>query len=205
MFTPRRALVASLAGGVLVLSGCSSVDSGQAAVSDTFRISQAKVDAQASEVATGMGEPPAVPPPGLASAITQRLVQHALVEAQADKVGVSLTAAEVEQGMKDLTDAQGGHDQLIQAALQAGIPESQLTSVVRTNLLLTRMSTAAGGTSDDQATSADVQQQIVDLSEALDVRVSPRYGTWDSATLSIVSGSPVVAPSTGSGSGAADQ
>ncbi len=90
--------------------------------------------------------------------------------------------------MAELTEAQGGHDQLVQAALQAGIPESALPDVVRTNLLVARLSGSAG----DQQGAPTVQQQISELSEALSVEVAPRYGTWDDATLSIVTGSPVV-------------
>jgi hypothetical protein len=182
---PSRALVVALAGGILALSGCSAADAGQAAVSDDFRISQATVDAQASEVADGLGDPPSQPPSGLAAAITQRLVQHALVQAKADDMGLTLSTAQIEQGMTDLTNAQGGHDQLIRAALQAGIPESALTSVVRTNLLIDMIS-------KNQAEAVPVLQQIADLSRAAHVEVSPRYGTWDDATLTIVPGSAVV-------------
>ena len=183
---PHRVLLA-LAGGVLALSGCSAVDAGQAAVSEAFRISQATVDAQASEVAVGLGQPASEPPAGLAAGITQRLVQNALLAVKAEELSYTPTPSELEQGMTELTEAQGGHDQLVQAALQAGIPESALPDVVRTNLLVARLS----GTAGDQG-AATVQQQISELSEALNVEVAPRYGTWDDATLSIVTGSPVV-------------
>lgn len=178
----RRALLVALGAGVLALSGCSTVDSGQAAVSDAFRISQATVDAQASEVSRGLNEPPSQPPAGLATAITQRLVQNALLQEKADELGLSLTSAQLEQGMAALTQAQGGHDQLIQAALQAGIPESALADVVRTNLIVEQLSQGDVGATE----------QIAALSEALHVEVSPRYGSWDDTTLSILPGSPVV-------------
>lgn len=180
---PRRALAAALAGGVLALSGCGTADAGQAAVSDAFRISQATVDAQTSEVASRLGEPASQPPDGLAAAITQRLVQNALVDVKAQELGITLTTTQLEAGLAALTQAQGGREQLVQAALQAGIPESAITDVVRTNLIVEQLA-QAGTTTPQQAISA--------LSEALHVAVAPRYGTWDDATLTIVAGSPVV-------------
>ena len=73
----RRTVVA-LGAGVLVLAGCSStssgdsvlVESGQAAVSDVFRVSQQEIADDVGLVLVGLGQPPGEPPAGLASATT---------------------------------------------------------------------------------------------------------------------------------------
>ena len=70
----RRTAIA-LGVGVMVLAGCSTngsaqsvaIDSGQAAVSDDFRIAQSEVADDVSQVLSDQGQPPGEPPPGLAS------------------------------------------------------------------------------------------------------------------------------------------
>ena len=74
----RRTAIA-LSCGVLVLAGCSTngsaqsvvVDSGQAAVSQDFRIAQSEVADDVSQVLADQGQPPGEPPAGLASATTR--------------------------------------------------------------------------------------------------------------------------------------
>ena len=191
----RRRVLAAVGIGVLALSGCSvGADSMQAAASDEFTISQAQVETQVGEVLTGLEQPPGEPPAGLALAVTQRLVQDALSEAKAAEVGVAVTQAEIEQGISELAANNGGQAALEQAALQAGIPKSALGATIRTQLLLAKIGQqlAAGG--DQTAQQAAATAELSAFSEAIDVRVSPRYGTWDDASLSITPGSTVSSP-----------
>lgn len=186
-----RALLA-VGVGVVVLGGCSASGAGQAAVSREFRISQATVDEQVSAVLDGLGEPPGQPPAGLAPAVTQRLVQNALVLAKSEDLGIELTPAQLEKGTEDLATSTGGREALVQAALQAGIPEAALGETVRTQLLLTLIGEREAGTSDTTVAQQAAQQSLVVYSEALDVQVAPRYGTWDDTNLGITTGSSVV-------------
>ena len=106
----RRTAIA-LGCGVLVLAGCGTdgsagsagsvaIDSGQAAVSQDFRVSQSQVAADVAEVLAALGQPASQPPEGLASATTQRLVQGQLIESFAATQGIELTRA---QGSRDLS------------------------------------------------------------------------------------------------------
>ena len=186
----RAALVLATGLTAVTLSGCSAVDTGQAAVSDTFRISQATVEGQVREVLTGLDQPPGTPPDGLASAVTQRLVQKELIASKAIEMDVAVTPAEIEAAEAQLASANGGEEALLQAALQAGIPASTLPDVVRTNLLIDKLSaklTASGGQS--------LQELIVAYSQDLHVQVAPRYGDWSPESLSIVPDTTLVRPS----------
>lgn len=186
----RRAMVLALGLTAATLSGCSAVNTGQAAVSDTFRISQATVEDQVREVLTGLEQAPGTPPDGLASAVTQRLVQRELIASKAQELGVTVTPSEIEAAQAQLATANGGQEALVQAALQAGIPASALPDVVRTNLLIDKLSAKL-----DASGTQSLQEQIVTYSQDLHVEVAPRYGDWAAESLSIVPNTTLVRPS----------
>ena len=200
----RRTAIA-LGCGVLVLAGCSNagstpsvrVDTGQAAVSDEFRIAQSEVAEDVSQVLSGLGQPPGEPPEGLATATTQRLVQARLIESYAATQDLELTRTQVEQGLEQLATENGGRQALEDLALQSGIPVGALELTVRTNLLVTAIGEKLNPSGDPQAAGESARVALSEFSDAIDVEVSPRYGTWDDARLSIIPGSSVTQPSGG--------
>ena len=200
----RRTAIA-LGVGVMVLAGCSTngsaqsvaIDSGQAAVSQDFRIAQSEVADDVSQVLSDQGQPPGEPPAGLASATTQRLVQNKLIESYAATNGIELTRAQVQQGLEQLATENGGREALNNLALQSGIPISGLEGTVRTNLLVTAIGEKLSPSGDAQAKGEATRVALSEYSDAIDIEVSPRYGTWDDAQLSIIPGSAVTQPSVG--------
>lgn len=200
----RRTAIA-LGCGVLVLAGCSNagstpsvrIDTGQAAVSDEFRIAQSEVAEDVSQVLSGLGQPPGEPPEGLATATTQRLVQARLIESYAATQDIELTRTQVEQGLEQLATENGGRQALEDLALQSGIPVGALELTVRTNLLVTAIGEKLNPSGDPQAAGESARVALSGYSEAIDVEVSPRYGTWDDARLLIIPGSSVTQPSGG--------
>jgi hypothetical protein len=201
----RRTAIA-LGCGVLVLAGCSTdgsvapsvrIDTGQAAVSDEFRIAQSEIADDVAQVLSALGQPPGEPPAGLASATTQRLVQARLIESYAATEGIELTRTQVQQGLERLATENGGQEALENLALQSGIPVGALELTVRTNLLVTAIGEKVNPSGDPQAASESARVALSEYSEAIDVEVSPRYGTWDDAQLAIIPGSSVTQPSGG--------
>jgi hypothetical protein len=201
----RRTAIA-LGCGVLVLAGCSTdgpvqssvrIDTGQAAVSDEFRISQSEVADDVAQVLSGLGQPPGEPPAGLASATTERLVQARLIESYAATQDIELTRTQVEQGLEQLATQNGGRQALEDLALQSGVPVGALELTVRTNLLVTAIGEKLNPSGDPQAAGESARVALSEFSDAIDVEVSPRYGTWDDARLSIIPGSSVTQPSGG--------
>lgn len=198
----RRTVVA-LGVGVLVLAGCSStgsgesvlVDSGQAAVSDVFRVSQQEIADDVGLVLEGLGQPPGEPPAGLASATTERVVLYRLIDAYAEANGVEVTRTEVEEGLEELAAANGGEDGLRQAALSAGIPVEALERTIRTNLLVTGIGSGINPSGELAAQLESAREALSEYSESIDVAVAPRYGTWDDEALAIIPGSSLTEPS----------
>ena len=198
----RRTVVA-LGAGVLVLAGCTStsseesvlVESGQAAVSDDFRVSQQEIADDVGLVLVGLGQPPGEPPAGLASATTERVVLYRLIDSFAESTGVDVTRTEVEEGLEELAAANGGPDGLREAALSAGIPVEALERTIRTNLLVTGIGAGINPSGDLEAQLESARVALSEYSESIDVAVAPRYGTWDDQTLDIIPGSTLTEPS----------
>ncbi len=188
-----RAVVA-LAAGVLALAGCSSGTGSQAATSDVFEVPMSVVSAEVSQASTALGQPAEQPPAGLAPATVERLVQTALVDAKAADLGLTLTNGQIEEGLNQLAEQNGGMAALEDLALQQGLRPESLKDVVRTNLLVTAIGLRLNQAGDAAAQGQAAQQALSEYSSAVDVQVAPRYGTWDDAQLRIVPGSPVVTP-----------
>jgi hypothetical protein len=200
----RRTAIA-LSCGVLALAGCSTngsaqsvaLDSGQAAVSREFRVAQSEIADDVSLVLSAQGQPPGDPPPGLASATTERVVLNRLIASYAAGKGIELTRAQVELGLEKLTTDNGGEQALNDRALQAGIPPQALEDTVRTNLLVAAIGRTLNAAGDATAQLESARVALSEYSDAIDVAVAPRYGTWDDAQLQIVPGSSVTTPSGG--------
>lgn len=188
-----RLLVLALA--ALGLSGCAvTADAGQAAVSEEFQVSQGQVDSEVREVLAAVGGPAAQPPENLALATVQRLVQDRLIETQAAQLGLEATQAEVDRAVAELSASSGGDEALAQSGLAQGIPESGIASAVRTNLLLAKIGPALAKDADQSAQEGATRKALTELSDSLDVRVAPRYGTWSDEALAIQPGSSVARP-----------
>ena len=188
----RARVIAALGLGVLALAGCSVQESGQAAVSDVFTISQAEVDDEVRAVLAQVDEPTGAPPAGLALATTQRLVQDALFSAKAAEMGIEVSRADIEAGRAEFASQYGGDEQLVAAAGQSGIPAGSLDDFIRSNLLFSQISAAVAPGADTATAQQATRAEMAAFSEQIDVQVAPRYGTWDPVALEIVPGSSVV-------------
>jgi hypothetical protein len=182
----RARVIAALGLGVLALAGCSVQESGQAAVSDVFTISQAEVDDEVRAVLAQVDEPTGAPPAGLALATTQRLVQDALFAAKAAEMGIEVSRTDVEEGRAEFAAQYGGDEQLVAAAGQSGIPSGSLDDFVRSNLLFSRISEVVAPGADTATAQQAARAEMAAFSEQVDVEVAPRYGTWDPVALQIV-------------------
>jgi hypothetical protein len=190
----RRVGILAVAGlATLVLAGCGSssegMAAGDAAVAETFRITQAQVAEQVAAVQAAGGQPTAEPPAGLTVASVQRLVITAVVGRVAEEVGVSVSDAEVDADVAQLVADNGGKDALEAAALQAGIPPDAIDDVVRVNLLVSAIGRTLQPDGEGGAQVAAAQERLAAYSREADVQVAPRYGTWDHASLAVQAGS----------------
>ncbi|MGB7982343.1 MAG: hypothetical protein WCF36_16300 [Candidatus Nanopelagicales bacterium] len=194
--------VLALGLGGLLLAGCTAsgtgqsrvLDAGQAAVSDDFDIAQSAVTESVEAVLAATGQPPGQPPAGLATATVQRLVQGAVIAGFAAGNGVAVTTTQVEAGVAELADQNGGMAALTELAQQSGIPADAIGDTVRTNLLVAGIGAKLDPTGDSTSQLEATGIALAEFSEATNVAVAPRYGSWDDAQLGISTGSSVVEP-----------
>jgi hypothetical protein len=180
----RVSVALALAG--LTLAACGgAVAAGSAAVLGSERIPTSEVAAQLAEVNTARGLPADTPNQAVTTGIINRLVITNLVEQAADRLGVTVTDGAVDADVLQLEANAGGRQALEDALLQSDIPPSQLISQVRVSLLVRDMGVVLDPGGDPQTQNSAVFEYVVALSEELDVTVSPRFGTWDPAQLSL--------------------
>jgi len=182
----RVSVIAGLATAGLVLAACGgAVAAGSAAVLGDERIPTSEVSGQLAQINTARGLPADSANAEATTSIIQRLVVTNLVDQAADRLGVTISDGAVDAELLALEANAGGREALDDALLQSNIPPDQAAAQVRVSLLVREMGLILDPTGDPQTQNTAVFNYVVALSDELDVSISPRFGTWDSAQLSL--------------------
>ncbi len=183
---PNRVIItASLAVAAIALTGCGTTDAGSAAVVGDQRISERVLADSVAEVVTAQDKAPGTVDPALTTAVLNRLIQQSLVEQLSQEAGIDVTAGAVENQLQAYDQQVGGRGEVEAIFLESGVAPSQVDDAVRMNLQVQALGEALvpGGTPESQ--QAALVQVLAGLSEALDTRVSPRFGTWDAQGIGV--------------------
>jgi hypothetical protein len=182
----RLRIAVGLAIAGLALSACGgAIAAGSAAVLGSQSISTSEVAEQLDELNSARGLPADTPNAAATASIVQRLVITNLVDQAADRLGVTVSDGAVDNELLLLESNAGGREALEQALLQSDIPPSTAVEQVRLSLLVRDMGVILDPSGDPQTQNTAVFEYVVALSEELDVTISPRFGTWDPASLSL--------------------
>jgi hypothetical protein len=170
---------------VLVLGACGSATPGAAATLGDSRITEQALTAQVEEVLEAKGQPITSADSTLVSQTLSRMITMQLVDALAAREGVVVTQGDVDSVVVNYLNQVGGQQQLEDVFIQENVAPSQIESLIRLQLQAQQL-----GIKLDPTGSAEEQGQAVFdaaalLSEEWDTTVSPRYGTWEDATLSV--------------------
>ena len=124
-------------------------------------------------------------PPGqeatLQRGVLNLLVREALLYEIAKAQHVTLSDAEVAKERATEAKEAGGEKALVTQSEQGGVSADDLDLVVREKLLITKLQATFG--SSDQTAFANA---LTAAAAKIPVRVNPRFGSWDTKTLSIV-------------------
>ena len=105
----------------------------------------------------------------------------------AKELKIKLTTAEITKASTGLVTQSGGAEALAKNLVAAQIAESNFTTYVRAILISDKLSSALAASG---VAEADVANKISELVAAkakeLDIKVNPRYGTWDNEQGDIV-------------------
>lgn len=193
MTRPARLAAAGLL-AVVALAGCGStpVLAGSAAIVGDTRIS---TDELSRLVEQGLADPAAgslaADRVGYQRDVLGRLITSDVVKQAADRAGVTVEPGDVDAQYAALEQSVGGADALREQAGAAGLTLERVRELARTRALTLALgSELVPGPVDDPALEQQraeaVEQALTQTARDLTIRVNPRLGTWDGATLSVV-------------------
>ena len=183
---PNRAIIAvSLAVAGLALAACGATPAGSAAVVGDERISEATLATEVAAVVQAQGKPADETSPELASTVLDRMVKQVLVDLLATEAGIEVTQGQIETQLQGYDQQVGGRTNVEVIFLDSGVAPSQIDGVVKLNLQAEALGQALAPSGSPEEQSMALVEALGALSAALETEVSPRFGSWDAANLSV--------------------
>lgn len=190
----KRVFVAVLAALALLLTGCSQMNSAATVgeIEITLEELQTQVDsilAQRKDVDTSQMQLEE----GEALTRTQLsfMISDILIEEIAKDADIEITDSELEAYKVEIYQNIGGEEMLPSILVSNAIAPESLDSVLRRDLILRKISTAAAQAgSDDAAISQLIQGLVTEKAKDLNIVVNPRYGEWDNTSFSVIAKEP---------------
>lgn len=178
----------ALFAAIALLAGCSlAQEAGAAVVVGDQRLSTADLAAEYQgaldalpATSQGLGDPQAVN-----RAIIQAYVYSVVVDAIAAEYDVVVTDAQVAAERANL-EKQYGKKQLLGIAAQGAIAPQAIDRQLRTSVTYKAIANklVPGGTTDEQ--DKVTGPKLIEFAKKLGVKISPRFGEWDPATIAVV-------------------
>lgn len=193
--TAVRALVPALAlTAALATTACDPVQSGAAVVIDGDRVPVSEVQNKVSQVTeqrerNGQQAQPV-------SAVTQeqvrRIILSRILERAAAEAGVTVTQADIDNQRRELEQRAGGPDAFAKQAAEANVVPGELNEFLRSLILEQKIGEALVPTvtseQEQQQRSAKLNELVTRVTRGLDIKVNPRYGTWNQESFAIEPG-----------------
>ena len=182
-------VLAVLAG--LVASACATpVKAGAAAIVGDQRVTTSSVEATSTSVqeqaeAEDLGE---LDGATLNRITVERAIRSLLTAELAEREGVTVSQGEVDDYLAQIDD-EGQTEQLTLDALNNGVPSNEIRDEVHDFLLRQKVGeelVSGTGPEAEQERLAAINDAMIALAEETNVSVSPRYGTWDAETISVL-------------------
>ena len=190
----KKYFIAVLASLALFLTGCSQMNSA-ATVGDveiTLETLQSQVDsilAQRDEVDTSQmqletGE-------ALTRSQLSFMISNILIDEIAKDASIEIAKSELEAYKAEIYQNIGGEEMLPSVLANASIAQESLDAVLRRDLILRKISSAATEAgSDDAAVNQLIEGLVSEKANSLKIVINPRYGVWDSKTFSVIPSEP---------------
>ena len=179
------AFAAALAATALLVGACGTGAPGAAAVVGPDRISERELAEAVGEVLRAGGRPENTANADLTRTILDRMVKVALVDQAATRAGVVVTQGEIDRVTADYEQQAGGPAQFTGLLLGQGIAPSQADTAVKLNIQAQKLAEAVSPGADPQSAGIELVNALCQYSLMVGTEISPRYGTWDVATLTI--------------------
>jgi hypothetical protein len=182
----RRALVvAALLAGGLLLTGCAGQEAGSAATLGDSRITEQQLDTQVQEILAAQRKPVDSADETITDKTLSRMITVELVNKLAEQNGIVVTQGQIDEQLAQYDAQVGSRDAVVTAFAEQDVAPSQIESVIRLNLQAQALGLKLDphGSADTQGTA--VFNAVAKLSDEVGVTTSPRFGTWDAASLAV--------------------
>ncbi len=187
MTSTRVRAVALAALASLLLAGCASGLAGSATVVGGVAVSDrevaASVDDLLAQVAGVEGAQP-IDEETATRVTVERYTRELLFAQAAAREGITVTQAEVDDIVAQTVEGQFAGDRAaFEAALatQQAVPSSEIEAFARDFVVRTKIVEKISPSGDTEV----ISRYLADLADQVGVEVSPRFGTWDSANVSL--------------------
>ena len=190
----KKILTALVVATGLLLTGCSNVDAalslGDTKITtaelqsnvDSLLAERAKVDISQMQIESGE--------PLLRNQLNFRLLLLAFSEIEKE-LDIQITSSEIAARRAEIVEQVGGEEALPAALVSASIAPEYLEGYLRALLTTQKLGEALSMTGVEEAeVQARIQELYVAKINELKIKVSPRYGTWDPVTGTIIAAVP---------------
>ncbi len=189
MTSPRRSRVAvaaaAIAATALLLTGCAAQQAGSAATLGDSRISETALTTVVEEILVAKGQPVTAQDETLVTQTLGRMITMELIDRLAVREGVEITQGKIDEVLANYAGQVGGEQAVVDLFIQENVAPSQLESIIRLQLQAQDLGIALNPSGSAEEQGRAVFEAAGALSEELQTTVSPRYGTWDPATLAL--------------------
>jgi hypothetical protein len=170
---------------VLALSACSGQTAGSAAIVGDTRITDETISAEVENLLTAQGKSLDDASPSMMATALGRAVTTELVDQVATKEGVTVNAGEIDAVLDAYGEQAGGLAEFEKYLLTQDVAPDQITSIIRLNIQVEKLGLKLAPNESPDMQSLAVFQIVGKYSEEVGVEISPRYGSWDPANLTI--------------------
>lgn len=181
----RWVIVGTLAAVAVLVSGCGSASPGAAAVVGKDRISERELTEGVEQVLRAQGRPSDSASEALVVTTLNRLITTSLIDQLAEIEGVEVTQGELDATVASYIDATGGREAFEEILIQQDLAPETIDDLFRVNILAQKLGVQLDPMGSPESQSSVVFVEVSELSQEIGTSVSPRYGTWDAAMLSI--------------------
>lgn len=180
-----RIVIATLgcATAVSLATGCGPNLAGSAAVIGDSRITDETLVSQSNALTAALEIPPSAK---VNQFLLDRDLKQELVSRLAEKHGVDITPGQIAAFLDEQYQLGGGKEQTLAQLEQQGITADALDAVVLTQLQVVAIGQALLPNGTEEQQSKAVLAAAIELSDQLNVTVSPRFGQWDAEKLGVI-------------------
>lgn len=169
----------------VLVSACASASPGAAAVVGGDRISESELTQSVEQVLRAQGRPVDSASEALVVTTLDRMITTSLVEQFAAQQGVEVTQGELDATLANYVEASGGQEAFEELLIQQDLAPEAIEDLFRVNLLAQKLGMELDPMGSPEAQSSAVLIAISEFSQEVGTSVSPRYGSWDAATLTL--------------------